>query len=102
MIACIVIAGSLAMRVGVGRSGETFGNSSCRPCACPARRFGVSCPGCGLRRSFIYLAHGDWDASWQSHRLGWLLAAMVALQIPYRIHGLRFIRAGEKRCFRLE
>ena len=51
--------------------------------------FGVSCPGCGLTRSFIHLAHADWDASWKCHRLGWLLAAMLVLQVPYRIHGLR-------------
>src|SRR5205807_2633311 len=36
--------------------------------------FGRKCPGCGLTRSFIFLAHADWPASWRLHRLGWLLA----------------------------
>jgi hypothetical protein len=39
--------------------------------------------------SFVHLAHLEWQASWECHRLGWLLAALVVLQIPYRIHGLR-------------
>jgi hypothetical protein len=56
------------------------------PQLCTARAwFGTKCPGCGLTRSFIYLARGDWSASWREHRLGWLLAAAVLLQFPYRL-----------------
>jgi hypothetical protein len=59
------------------------------PETCMSRKlFHVSCPGCGLTRSFIYLAHGDWMASWNMHRLGWLLALAVVAQIPYRIYAL--------------
>jgi hypothetical protein len=47
--------------------------------------FGVECPGCGLSRSFIRLAHGDWQGAWRMHRLGWLLALSVLVQFPYRI-----------------
>jgi hypothetical protein len=47
--------------------------------------FGIDCPGCGLTRSFIHLAHGDVAASFQRHRLGWLVALFVVLQIPYRV-----------------
>ena len=91
VIACLVIAGSLALRV--ESVYQVKPAEFVLPPLCMSRAwFGVSCPGCGLTRSFIYLAHGDWDASWQSHRLGWLLAAMVVLQVPYRIHGLRFPR----------
>ena len=55
------------------------------PHLCMSRSvLGVSCPGCGLTRSFIYLAHGEWQAAWRVHRLGWLLAALVAAQLPYR------------------
>ncbi len=47
---------------------------------------GVDCPGCGLTRSFVHLAHGNWRASIQTHRVGWVLMLAAALQIPYRAH----------------
>jgi hypothetical protein len=51
--------------------------------------FGLKCPGCGLTRSIIHLAEGDWEASWRSHRLGILMALVIAFQIPYRLLALR-------------
>ena len=60
------------------------------PETCVARQlWGIRCPGCGLTRSFIFLAHGDWSASFRMHRLGWLLAAAVIIQLPYRALALR-------------
>ena len=59
------------------------------PPLCASRAmFGVRCPGCGLTRSFVSLAAGDWEGAWKFHRLGWLVALGVAAQIPYRIWGL--------------
>jgi len=61
------------------------------PHSCMSRSlFGVPCPGCGLTRSFIYLAHGDWRSSLAMHRLGWLMALAVVLQFPYRIASLAY------------
>ena len=59
------------------------------PSSCPSQTiFGVDCPGCGLTRSFILMAHGDWHRAFSKHRVGWLLALAVVLQIPYRLAGL--------------
>lgn len=51
--------------------------------------FHCDCPGCGLTRSFVHLAHGNWRQSLSVHRLGWLLAVVVLAQIPYRWTVLR-------------
>ena len=59
------------------------------PETCMSRRlFKIECPGCGLTRSFVHLAHGEWAASWNVHHVGWLLALVVVFQIPYRIFAL--------------
>jgi hypothetical protein len=57
------------------------------PPTCVSREyFGVNCPGCGLTRSWVHMAHGAWQESLRAHRLGWLLMAAAVVQIPYRAH----------------
>ncbi|MGE3317616.1 MAG: DUF2752 domain-containing protein [Planctomycetaceae bacterium] len=56
--------------------------------------FGFECPGCGLTRSFIALAAGDVPHSVRLHRLGWLVALAVVLQIPYRLYAIWDLKAG--------
>ena len=60
------------------------------PESCFARvYYEVDCPGCGLTRSFIYLADGEIQKSLNANRVGWLLALSVLLQIPFRIVSLK-------------
>jgi len=51
--------------------------------------FGLECPGCGLTRSFVHLAHADIPASLAVHPLGWLIALFVVAQLPYRLWAIR-------------
>ena len=68
------------------------------PQVCASRAWlGVGCPTCGLTRSLISLARGDWRGSVRAHRLGWLVAALIVLQIPARTRALTLRRAGPHR-----
>src|SRR4051794_15135915 len=76
VIACVVIVLAFVLqvqedgeRVAVGGSPSAVVPPTCLSYAW----FGVRCPGCGLTRSFIQLAHGDPLSSFRYHRLGWLV-----------------------------
>jgi len=76
------------------RSGEFVGlrgvpRVNLPPSCASQALFGVDCPGCGLTRSFVHLACGDVAESLRCHRIGWLLMALAAVQIPYRLLALR-------------
>ncbi|MBM80820.1 MAG: hypothetical protein CMJ78_09520 [Planctomycetaceae bacterium] len=45
----------------------------------------LDCAGCGLTRSTIHLVHGNFSAALAVHRLGWLVALLIASQVPYRL-----------------
>jgi len=55
---------------------------------------GASCPGCGMTRCFISLAHGDVRAALHYNPAGLLLFSILAFQIPYRITQLVRLRRG--------
>jgi hypothetical protein len=58
------------------------------------RSTGLNCPGCGMTRCFISLAHGDLRAAWSYNPAGPLLFAILAAQIPFRLLQLARIRMG--------
>ena len=65
------------------------------PELCLAKRLtGLGCPGCGMTRCFISLAHGDLRAAWRYNPAGPLLFAILAFQIPFRLMQLARIRRG--------
>lgn len=84
-LALVVVALALSLNVRGDRVALVGLPGYPLPHLCMSRSvFGVSCPGCGLTRSFVHLAHGDGQAAWRAHRLGWLVAAVVLFQLPYR------------------
>ena len=90
VIACGVCLLSFILQVGQNGRVHPAGWSNWPvPETCFSRSLtGLSCPGCGLTRSFIDLAHGRWTESWRHHQLGWLMAFSVVAQIPYRAAAL--------------
>jgi hypothetical protein len=42
---------------------------------------GLSCPGCGLTRSWVAAAHGRFQESLSYHNLGWVIMLYTALQL---------------------
>jgi hypothetical protein len=61
------------------------------PVMCTWRRLiGVGCPGCGLTRSFAFMAHGHVADALAMNKLGPLLFVLVAVQVPYRL--IRVVR----------
>ncbi|MCA8990340.1 MAG: DUF2752 domain-containing protein [Planctomycetaceae bacterium] len=55
---------------------------------------GMGCPGCGLTRSFVYLARGDIAQAWAVNRTGVVMFAGLLFQFPYRLFLLRELRQG--------
>lgn len=60
------------------------------PVLCGFRNlFGVPCPGCGLTRSFVFMAHGRPLQGLFMNPIGPVLFSVVLAQIPYRMWRLR-------------
>jgi hypothetical protein len=66
------------------------------PDSCAFHRIsGRDCPGCGLTRSFVSLAHGDWRSAVQYNPVGPLWFGVLLAQIPYRGWQIRRLRMGQ-------
>jgi hypothetical protein len=89
-LAVVAITGSFVMQ-----SSERGGLEFPLPCAgkcvalpetCLSRTvFGVSCPGCGLTRSFVALSAGNGAEAVRLNLMGPILYVLCWLQIPYRV-----------------
>lgn len=57
------------------------------PVVCGFRNLtGTGCPGCGLTRSFAFMAHGQIVDAFQMNWIGPVLFAAFATQPPYRLY----------------
>ncbi len=65
------------------------------PEVCSLKRMtGIECPGCGLTRSFISTARGQWRQAWHFNPVGPFFFLVVAAQIPYRAWQLWRLHRG--------
>ena len=96
VVTAVILIGSFTLKVRADQRVALRGLPGYpMPETCQTRAwFGFKCPGCGLTRSFIYLAEGNWKTSLATHRIGWLMAVAVLLQIPYRLLCLRWGEPG--------
>ncbi len=79
-------ASTRAAVVGVGALGAAFvlspGAVEDGPVVCPFRLMtGLPCPGCGLTRSWVYVAHGEWSSAWSANPFGYVSMALVAVLV---------------------
>lgn len=65
------------------------------PSVCQFRNLtGLDCPGCGLSRAFVSIAHGRIAEAWNYNGASLLVFAFVLVQIPYRTFQVWRIRSG--------
>lgn len=55
---------------------------------------GVDCPGCGLTRCFVSVAHGQLGRAWHYNPVGIFFFAVVATQLPFRTLQIWRLRQG--------
>lgn len=89
VLAAGAVIGSLAVQTtpdGALRLPMPFiSEKPCLPEVCMSSRvLGVSCPGCGLTRSFVAVAHGRWIHAFHCNPMGPILFVICVLQLPYR------------------
>jgi hypothetical protein len=53
-------------------------------------RLGVDCPGCGLTRTFVHLAHAQFAQAWALSPVGMFVFLFACLQIPPGVAQLLF------------
>jgi hypothetical protein len=95
MTSVAILAAAFALSFHGTASLQLPGTSVALPSTCPSRlALGIECPGCGLTRSFVALANGDFKQSLQFNRVGWLVALAVLAQIPYRLFAIWELRRG--------
>lgn len=97
VLAVVVISLAMVLHVGDGSQVLLPGVGMPLPELCTFKRTsGVDCPGCGMTRSFISLAHGDFLRAWHLNPGGPPLFATLAFQIPYRALQLWRVRSGRR------
>jgi hypothetical protein len=91
-----VLLASLLLQAGGATVVVPFINQPLPELCMLRRTTALTCPGCGLTRCFISLAHGDLAAAWAYNPAGIWFFSVVALQVPYRGYQLWRILQGQR------
>ena len=92
----IVVALAFGMMVNPQETDQVLLGGLAIPELCQTKSlFGLNCPGCGLTRSFIYMAHGDVPAAVRMHVVGALLFVLTLIGIPFFAINAFLIRRGQ-------
>jgi hypothetical protein len=96
-LALIALLGSFLLQprgdTGLYLTAPVWGARLPLPDTCLSRTvLGISCPGCGLTRSFAAMARGEIVSALQLNPCGPLLFILCCLQIPYRV--LAYLNVG--------
>lgn len=90
-MAVLALGGSFALRPGPAEGALVLpvplsgGRTVTLPPLCPLKvNTGHDCPGCGLTRSFVAIAHGRPAEGFAIHRVGLALFLMAVYQLWYR------------------
>lgn len=95
LVATVVVVLAATMNVHQSTEVRLPGVPISLPELCYFRRgVGLDCPGCGLTRSFISLAHGQPALAWHYNPAGVLFFPVVLFQIPYRVAQLLRVQRG--------
>lgn len=85
IISTIIVVLSFTMTVRDGTQVLIPGTDQPLPGLCAFRNwFNWDCPGCGMTRAFISMAHGDLARAWGYNPTSLLFFPMVMIQIPLR------------------
>lgn len=68
---------------------------------CPIYKvFGVYCPGCGVGRMCVHLAHGELARAFSSNCV---IFCLIPILLGFAIfHAVRYVRFGEKKMYKAE
>jgi len=90
-----VIVGSFLLNVSFGSRLAMPWMEFPLPSVCQFRNLtGLDCPGCGLSRAFVSIAHGDLAAAWKYNAASLLVFALLLVQLPSRAVQIYRIRSG--------
>ena len=92
-LSCLALAACLT--VGENRRVYLPGWSQPIPETCVTYiRLGLDCPGCGLTRTFVHMAHAQFAEAWRLSPVGTFVFLFACLQIPFGTAQLIFRSRG--------